>query len=67
MAPAHKNVRVRFDRGSPGARTKLIDFKGIKNRGSVCPVIVEGTPQAVQFAWTVGVGHSTGCGFGYLR
>ncbi len=62
----HKNVRVRFDRGYAQARTKLIDFKGIKNRVSVCPIIVEGTPTAVQFAWTVGAGHSTGSGFGFL-
>lgn len=62
----HKKVRVRFDRGSGEARTKLINFKGINNRVSVCPVIVEGTPEAVQFAWTVGVGHSTGSGFGSL-
>lgn len=62
----HKEVRVRFDRGHPQARTKLIEFKGIKNRVSVCPVIVEGTPTAVRFAWTVGAGHSTGSGFGFL-
>jgi len=29
-------------------------------------VIVEGDPRAVQFAWEVGVGNSTGIGFGAL-
>jgi CRISPR-associated endoribonuclease Cas6 len=62
----HKNVQVRFDRGCKIARTKLINFNGVKNRVSVCPVVVEGTSQAVQFAWTVGVGHLTGSGFGCL-
>lgn len=66
LAGEHKKVRVRFDRGSKEARTKLVNFKGINNRVSVCPVIVEGTPEAVQFAWTVGIGHSTGSGFGSL-
>ncbi len=62
-----ESVRVRFDTGYAGAKTKLVDIHGIKNRANVCPVIVEGTPEAVAFAWNVGVGHSTGAGFGALR
>lgn len=63
---SHKSVTVKFDRAYRGARTKLVSIKGIGNRASVCPVIVEGTPEAVQFAWNVGVGHLTGNGFGSL-
>jgi CRISPR-associated endoribonuclease Cas6 len=59
-------VSVRFDTSYAGAKTKLVDIHGIKNRTSVCPVIVEGSPEAVAFAWDVGVGHSTGAGFGAL-
>ncbi len=66
LGESHKDVRVRFDRAYRGARTKLVTIKGIGNRASVCPVIVEGTPEAVQFAWNVGVGHLTGNGFGSL-
>ncbi len=62
-----ESVRVRFDTSYGGAKTKLVDIHGIKNRANVCPVIVEGTPEAVAFAWDVGVGHSTGAGFGALR
>lgn len=62
----HKSVTVRFDRKYRNAKTKLVTIKGIHNRASVCPVIVEGTPEAVQFAWNVGVGHLTGSGFGCL-
>lgn len=62
-----ESVRVRFDTSYAGAKTKLIDIHGIKNRANACPVIVEGTPEAVAFAWDVGVGHSTGAGFGALR
>lgn len=57
---------MRFDRRYPGAKTKLVRIKGIDHRGSLCPVVVEGPPEAVQFAWLVGAGELTGCGFGAL-
>lgn len=64
-------VRVRFDRGSDQADTKLATIeKGgheIHHKGSRCPVIVEGPPEAVQFAWNVGVGELTGSGFGAVK
>lgn len=59
-------VRVSFDRTYPKARTKLVTIKGIHNKASLCPVIVQGPPESVSFAWDVGVGHSTGSGFGAL-
>jgi CRISPR-associated endoribonuclease Cas6 len=62
---------VRFDRGYDGAHTKLAtiekDGHAVKHKGSVCPVIVEGPPQIVQFAWNVGVGELTGSGFGAVK
>jgi CRISPR-associated endoribonuclease Cas6 len=66
LSAASKQVSVRFDRSYRNARTKLVKIKDIANRASICPVIVEGTPEAVQFAWNVGVGHGTGSGFGCL-
>lgn len=64
-------VAVRFDRGYDGAGTKLATIeKGgheVHHKGSVCPVIVEGPPEAVRFAWNVGVGELTGSGFGALK
>lgn len=60
------SVKVQFDRTYRNAKTKLVTIKGIGNRCTVCPVIVEGSPEAVQFAWNVGVGHLTGNGFGSL-
>lgn len=64
-------VRVRFDRGYDGARTKLATIKkgghAIKHKGSDCPVIVEGPPEAARFAWNVGVGELTGSGFGAVK
>lgn len=60
-------VIVGFDRSYQNAHTKLMEVKGIKLRTSICPVIVAGTPEAVQFAWNVGVGEMTGSGFGCLK
>jgi CRISPR-associated endoribonuclease Cas6 len=61
-----KQASVRFDRSYRNPKTKLVKFKNTANRASLCPVIVEGTPEAVQFAWNVGIGHGTGSGFGCL-
>lgn len=61
------DARIRFDRSYPNARTRKISVKGIHHRGSECPVVVEGTPQALHFAWTVGLGELTGSGFGAVR
>ena len=61
------NVKVSFDLNFHNPRTKIIKYKGIGNRVNWCPVIVEGTPEQIAFAWNVGVGHSTGIGFGALK
>ena len=57
---------MRFDRAFKNPKTRLIEIMESKRRASVCPVIVEGTPEAVQFAWNVGAGHGTGMAFGSL-
>lgn len=61
------DARVRFDLNYPTPKTKLVTIKGIQNRANFCPVIIEGLPEAIAFAWSVGVGHLTGSGFGSLR
>jgi CRISPR-associated endoribonuclease Cas6 len=69
---AHHEVRVKFDRSYTKAREKVMVVKrivgqrDIQHKGSVCPVIIEGTPEAIRFAWTVGIGELTGSGFGAL-
>lgn len=60
-------VGVRFDRTYQKSKTRLIDIKGTKHRGSTCPVIVEGPPEIQRFAWLVGVGELTGSGCGALN
>jgi CRISPR-associated endoribonuclease Cas6 len=59
-------LRIEFDISSPYKKTKLIDYRGIKNRVNQCPVIIEGKPETKAFAWNVGIGNSTGIGFGAI-
>lgn len=62
-----KQLKIQFDRSYPNPKTKLVDIKGIKNRASVCPILAEGAPEALEFLWTVGAGELTGVGFGSLN
>lgn len=57
---------VSFDRTYPKAHTKLVHINGSANRASICPVIIEGPQEVLEFAWNVGIGHLTGSGFGAL-
>ena len=66
LGAPHNQVTVNFDKTYRNPKTKLVTIKNIRNKASVCPVTVSGTPEAVAFAWNVGVGHGTGSGFGSL-
>jgi CRISPR-associated endoribonuclease Cas6 len=65
--PKDETLRIRFDVSDPRARVKLIDYRGVKNKVSQCPVIIEGKAETRSFAWNVGVGNSTGVGFGAIH
>lgn len=62
-----EGVAVKFDETYTSPRTKIISYNKIGNRVSVCPIVIEGTKEQLQFAWNVGVGNSTGIGFGALK
>jgi CRISPR-associated endoribonuclease Cas6 len=62
-----EGVTVKFDDTFTNARTKIISYNEIGNRVTICPVIVKGSPEQIAFAWNVGVGNSTGIGFGALK
>ena len=62
-----ENVAVEFDKTYPSPRTKVIYYQKIGNRVNLCPVIIKGLPEQIAFAWNVGVGNSTGIGFGSLK
>ena len=61
------DVSVHFDPDYRNPRIKKIRYRDIDIKATYCPIIVEGDPRAVQFAWEVGVGNSTGIGFGALK
>lgn len=61
-----ETLRIMFDRSYSKKKTKLVSYKGIYLRSSLCPVIVEGKPESKLFAWNVGIGNSTGIGFGSI-
>jgi len=64
------SLKISFDLDYRSKRTKKINYKKgnavIENKCSLCPVIIQGKPETIAFAWTVGVGNSTGIGFGSL-
>jgi len=62
-----ENLKVYFDKNYHSPKTKIISYKGIQNRVNICPVIIEGSPELIAFAWDVGLGNSTGIGFGALK
>ncbi|MCS6905221.1 MAG: CRISPR-associated endoribonuclease Cas6 [Bacteroidia bacterium] len=62
-----EKTRAWFDKTYPNPKTKLIEIKGIKNRCNVCPVIVEGPTEALEFVWMTGLGNGTGTGFGAVQ
>ena len=65
-AKLNTDVQVRFDETYQKPQISGTVYKGNRKKGSICPVIVEGSAEAVAFAWNVGVGNGTGMGFGSL-
>lgn len=64
--PLDDTLEIKFDTSFPNKKIKLIDYRGIKNRVNYCPVIIQGKPETKAFALDVGVGNSTGIGFGAI-
>ena len=64
--PDDETLKVEFDLSYPVKQVKMVTIHGIKNKASMCPVIIHGTPESKLFAWTVGAGNNSGAGFGGL-
>lgn len=60
-------ITIEFDKSYARPKEKLVTYRGIKNKASLCPVVLSGAPDAIAFAWDVGIGNSTGIGFGALK
>jgi CRISPR-associated endoribonuclease Cas6 len=61
------DVEVQLDKSYLLPTTKLVDYKGIKNKTTLAPVIIKGSSEQIAFAWETGLGNSTGIGFGSLK
>lgn len=48
-------------------KTKMVVYKGIENKASLTPIIIKGSQEQIAYAWCVGIGNSTGIGFGALK
>lgn len=64
--PEDGTLKVEFDLTYPQKQVKMVTIHGIKSKASMCPVIIHGSPRSKLFAWTVGIGNSTGSSFGSL-
>lgn len=60
-------MSIAFDKEYTAAHSKLVNYRGVMNKASVCPVLVSGNQEQIGFIWDVGVGNSTGIGFGALN
>lgn len=62
-----EGISIQIDPDSRYRRTKLVTYKGIKNKTSYVPIVIKGNSEQIAFAWSVGLGNSTGIGFGALK
>ena len=64
--PLDESLNIRFDLSYMKKKTKLLTYRGVDNRANMCPVLIDGRPETKAFAWNVGIGNSTGIGFGSI-
>lgn len=66
--PQDETLSFRFDnnyiRRKQGRVTRLVDFKGIKIRGILCPFRVSGSPALIKVGYECGFGDKNSAGFG---
>jgi len=63
-------LTMTFDQGYMrriGRITKLIDFKGIKVRGILCPFVADGSSDLIRIGYECGFGEKNSIGFGMVE
>ncbi|MEA1875526.1 MAG: CRISPR-associated endoribonuclease Cas6 [Bacteroidota bacterium] len=60
-------LKIGFETTCHWAGTKKINYKGIHNKANWCPVNIKAKPETKRFIWNVGLGNSTGIGFGAIK
>jgi CRISPR-associated endoribonuclease Cas6 len=61
------SMDISFNTTAQNAGTKMITYNGIQNKANWCSVFIKGKPETKLFAWNVGLGNSTGIGFGAIK
>lgn len=64
--PNDETLKMSFDHSYLNRKVKNVRIHGIENKCSMCPLIIEGKSSTKDFIWSVGVGNSTGSGFGAI-
>ena len=68
--PADDTLTFQYDTAyiqrKQGRVTRLVDFKGIKIRGVLCPFTVTGSPSLIQVGYECGFGDKNSAGFGMV-
>lgn len=62
-----QGFEIELDPDNHYRETKLVTYKGIGNKATVAPVVIKGNQEQIEYLWSVGLGHSTGIGFGALK
>ncbi len=69
--PHNQNLTFHFDQGyinrNQGRVTRLVDYKGIKIRGVLCPFRVVGSPELIRVGYECGFGDKNSAGFGMVE
>ena len=64
--PDDDTLKISFDISYVGRKVKKVKIHEIDNIANMCPVIIDGRADVLEFARTVGLGNSTGSGFGCI-
>ena len=64
--PIDESLKIYFDQNYVNKKIKYIDYRGVRNKANMCTIYIKGKPETKAFAWNVGIGNSTGIGFGAI-
>lgn len=64
--PIDEELKISFDLSYSKKKIKKVRIHKIDCKCNMCPVIIEGKESTKKFIWNVGVGSSTGVGFGSI-
>lgn len=64
--PLDDTLEIFFNKEYIGKKIKYVNYKNVRNKSCLCPVFIKAKNETKQFIWNVGIGNSTGIGFGAI-